>query len=66
VRLGAWPAHTPDPATPRQSAATSGSPTPSTGAITTFAERYAACTIRDHKTLLEAIADGRLAVSDVV
>lgn len=33
-------------------------------AIAVFAERYAACTVRDHKTLLEAVADGALPRGD--
>jgi uncharacterized protein (DUF2252 family) len=33
-------------------------------AIAAFAERYTACTIRDHRTLREAVADGRLPGSD--
>jgi hypothetical protein len=35
-------------------------------AIAVFAERYAACTISDHLSLLAAVADGRLQGSDVV
>lgn len=35
-------------------------------AIGAFAERYSACTTRDHETLLEAIADGRLPGSDII
>jgi uncharacterized protein (DUF2252 family) len=34
-------------------------------AIAAFAERYSACTARDHEALLAAIADGRLPGSDV-
>jgi hypothetical protein len=34
-------------------------------AIAAFAERYAACTVRDYEALLEAVADGRLPGSDV-
>jgi uncharacterized protein (DUF2252 family) len=33
-------------------------------AIAAFAERYAACTVRDHEALLKAVADGRLPGSD--
>jgi uncharacterized protein (DUF2252 family) len=35
-------------------------------AIAAFAERYSACTVRDHETLVDAIADGRLPGSDVI
>jgi hypothetical protein len=35
-------------------------------AIAAFAERYAACTVSDHKALVEAVADGRLAGSDII
>lgn len=31
-----------------------------------FAERYSACTARDHETLLDAITDGRLPGSGVI
>jgi uncharacterized protein (DUF2252 family) len=34
-------------------------------AIAAFAERYAACTIRDHEALLKAVASGRLPGSDI-
>jgi hypothetical protein len=32
--------------------------------IAVFAERYAACTISDHQSLIDAVADGRLQGSD--
>ena len=35
-------------------------------AVATFAERYAACTASDHRSLVEAIADGRLQGSEVI
>ena len=35
-------------------------------AIGAFAERYSACTTRDHETLLEAITDGQLPGSDII